>query len=45
MEYTFFYNNLVYKDIKASNGRKIKNILQMYEGFKLQEKNFINRYT
>ena len=30
----FFYKNLVYKNIKASNGPKIKNILRTYEGFK-----------
>ena len=36
----FFYKNLVYKNIKASNGPKIKNILRTYEGFKSWEKNF-----
>ena len=30
----FFYKNLVYKNIKASNSPKIKNILGTYEGFK-----------
>ena len=29
-----FYKNLVYKNIKALNGPKIKNILRTYEGFK-----------
>ena len=29
-----FYKNLVYKNIKASNCPKIKNILRTYEGFK-----------
>ena len=30
----FFYKNLVYKNVKASNGPKIKNILRTYKGFK-----------
>ena len=30
----FSYKNLVYKNIKASNGPKIKNILRTYKGFK-----------
>ena len=30
----FFYKNLVYKNIKASYGPKIKNILRIYKGFK-----------
>ena len=29
----FLYKNLVYKNIKASNCPKIKNILRTYEGF------------
>ena len=33
IHYTFFYKNLVYKNIKASNSPKIKNILRTYEGF------------
>ena len=33
-----FYKNLVYKNIKASNGPKIKNILRTYEGFKSLKK-------
>ena len=32
--YTFFYKNLVYKNIKASIGPKIKNILGTYHGLK-----------
>ena len=32
--YTFFYKNLIYKNIKASNCPKIKNISRTYEGFK-----------
>ena len=40
-QYTFFfYKNLVYKNIKASNSLKIKNILRTYKGFKSWEKNF-----
>ena len=34
----FFYKNLVYQNIKASNGLKIKNILRIYEGFKSRKK-------
>ena len=35
LEIHFFFNkNLVYKNIKASNSLKIKNILRTYEGFK-----------
>ena len=41
IKYTlFFYKNLVYKNTKASNGFKIKNILRTYEGFISWEKNF-----
>ena len=36
----FFYKNPVYKNIKASNGPKIKNILRTYEGFNSCEKIF-----
>ena len=38
--YTFFYKNLVYKDIKASNSPKFKNISRTDECFKSWEKNF-----
>ena len=37
--HSFFYKNLVYKNIKASNGPKIKNILRTCKGFKSWEKN------
>ena len=37
MKVHFFFKNLVYKNIKASNGPKIKNILETYEGFNLVE--------
>ena len=44
--YTLFFNkNLVYKNIKASNGPKIKNILNTYEGFIFEEKNIANAST
>ena len=35
-----FYKNLVYKNIKALNGSKIKNILRTYERFIFWEKKF-----
>ena len=35
-----FYKNLVYKNIKASNGPKIKDSLRTYEYFKSYEKKF-----
>ena len=38
--HSFFYKNLVYKNIKASNRPKIKNILSIYEGFISDEKKF-----
>ena len=42
----FFYKNLVYKNIKASNGPNIKNILSSYQVFKYWVKNFAedNKY-
>ena len=41
VDYTlFFYKNLVYKNVKASNSPKIKNILRTYKGFKFWEKDF-----
>ena len=41
----FFYKNLVYKNIKASNGPKIKNILRKYKGFISGDKNFAQGKT
>ena len=37
----FYYKNLVYKNIKASNGPKIKNILRTFEGFIFEKKKLL----